>query len=386
MKILQIVKTGEGAKWAFDQALALKERQVNTVTVLPDDGGRIAKLYEESGMETRKADLSLPLRAPWKIFSRIRNFRRIVKQENPDIIHCHFVTNVLMMRIALVGVSTPRIFQVPGPLHLESAFYRNAELLFSGKNDFWIGACKRTCDIYKNSGISEDRVFLGYYGGYGGAACAQYLQQGDTLHKEFNIADDMNTVGMVSYFYKPKKYAAQKRGIKGHEDFIDAIAIIRKKYPNTVGIVIGGPWGNAEDYVDQIKQYAERYCKNGIIFTGFRTDVKDIYCELDVAVHPSHSENLGGAAESLAAGRPTISTNVGGFPDIVINGETGFTVPKENPTELAKAIIKMIEDPQKAEKMGQEGKKLVEDLLDIEKCADIIKEIYERILNCRTGR
>ena len=380
MKILQVVKTSEGARWAYDQAVALKNRGIETITVLPDDGGRVAALYKESEMQTLIADLSLPIKTPWKIFSRIKSFRRAVKEIEPDIIHCHFVTNVLMMRIALRGIKTPRIFQVPGPLHLESTFYRKAEIMMSQKNDFWIGACQKTCDIYKKSGIAEERVFLGYYGGYGGEACEQYAKKGDKLHNEFSIENRQTVVGMVSYFYKPKKYASQKRGIKGHEDFIDAISLVREKHPNTVGVIIGGPWGDADDYVEQIKQYAENNCKDGIIFTGFRTDIKDVYCELDIAVHPSHSETLGGAAESLAAGRPTISTNVGGFPDIVINGETGFTVPKESPQELADAIIRMIENPQEAKAMGENGQKLVRDLLDIENCADKVAEIYNKVL------
>lgn len=386
MKILQIVKTSEGARWAFDQIEALNRRDIEMITVLPNSSGRVAQMYAEQGFKIIEADLSLPLGSPWKIFSRINTFKKIVKEVAPDIIHCHFVTNVLLSRIALRGINIPRIFQVPGPLHLESTFYRKMEIGMSQKNDYWIGSCKKTCEIYRESGIDVERLFLGYYGGYGGKACDVYLQQGDKLHREYGISDGVFMVGMVSYFYKPKKYASQKRGIKGHEDFIDAIALVREKYPNTLGVIIGGPWGNAENYVEQIKQYAENNCKDGIIFTGFRTDIKDIYCELDVAVHPSHSENLGGAAESLAAGRPTVSTNVGGFPDIVVDGETGYTVPKESPKELAHAIIKMLEDPQKAQTMGKNGRDLVRDLLDIENCADKIKDIYIEILNNRTGR
>ncbi len=386
MKILQIVKTSEGAKWAYDQVVALKARGVDVITVLPDGNGAVAKLYEQTGVPTIIYDLSLPIRAPWKIFSRIKAFRKIVKEQKPDIIHSHFVTTTLMMRIALIGISIPRVFQVPGPLHLESAVYRKAEIMLANKNDYWIGTCKKTCSLYRASNIDEDRVFLGYYGGYGGVVCDTYYTHNDKLHKEFCIPEDRLVVGMVSYFYKQKKYAHQKRGIKGHEDFIDAISIVRKKYPNTIGLIIGGPWGKAEDYVEKIKNYAQENCPEGIIFTGFRDDVKEIYCEIDIAVHPSHSENLGGAAESLAAGIPTISTNVGGFPDIVINGKTGLTVPKESPKELADAIIKMLENSQEAKTMANKGRELVRNLLDVESCADTVKEIYNQILNQRIGR
>ncbi len=380
MKVLQIVKTDVGANWAFDQAKALFDKGIEIITVLPSLNGSTAQKYIENGLEVRVADLSLPISKPWKIFSRIKNFRKICDNIKPDIIHCHFVTNILLARIALRKYSIPRLFQVPGPLHLESTFFRKADILLSQKNDYWMGACKYTVDIYKQNGIDDKKIFLGYYGGYGGDKCDEYVKQNNILHKEFNIRDDAVTVGMVSYVYKPKWYANQKRGIKGHEDFIDALEIARKSCPNIVGVVIGGAWGNSQKYFDKIKQYAKEKSKVDIIFTGFRNDVKEIYCELDVVVHPSHSENLGGAAESLAAGRPTISTNVGGFPDIVIDKETGILVPKEQPSALAKAIVDMISDYDNAKIMAEVGQNKVRELLDINRCSCCVKDAYEKIL------
>ncbi len=77
-------------------------------------------------------------------------------------------------------------------------------------------------------------------------------------------------------------------------------------------------------------------------FTGFKTNMKDIYRELDVAVHPSLSENLGGAGESLAAGVPTITTDIGGFPDIIQDGKTGFLVPVKRPDKIAEAVARVL--------------------------------------------
>jgi glycosyltransferase involved in cell wall biosynthesis len=102
---------------------------------------------------------------------------------------------------------------------------------------------------------------------------------------------------------------------------------------------------------------------------------------LDVAVHPSHSENLGGAAESLAAGIPTISTNVGGFPDIVINNQTGYTVNPKSPKELADAIIKTINSHIESRRMAFAGHELVREMLDIKSTSENILEIYNNILS-----
>lgn len=380
MKVLQIVKTDIGAVWAFDQAKALSDRGIDIVTVLPNLNGKTANKYIQNNMPVVEADLSLPIKCPWKFFSRIKKFRNIVKEINPDIIHCHFVTNILMARIALRNCEIPRLFQVPGPLHLESFIFRKIDILSSQKQDFWMGACRHTVDIYKKNSIPENKLFLGYYGGYGGEKCEEYAKENNIIHKDFNIDSNKIIIGMVSYIYKPKWYACQKRGIKGHEDFIDALEIVRKSHPNVVGVIIGEAWGDSQKYFEKIKKYAADNCKANIVFTGYRNDIKEIYCELDIVVHPSHSENLGGAAESLAAARPTISTDVGGFPDIVINDKTGILVPKKQPEALAKAILKMISNYDNAKIMALEGQNKVRELLDINVCADCVSKAYKKIL------
>ncbi|MEH7019912.1 glycosyltransferase family 4 protein [Priestia megaterium] len=380
MKILQIVKTNEGAHWAFTQAKWLFNNGIDIVTVLPSIKGGMAEKYEAEGMQIIQGDFSLPINTPWKIVNRIRNIRNIIDQVKPDIIHCHFVTNILMIRIALKDSNIPRLFQVPGPLHLESSFFRKTELMVSNDKDFWAGACRKTCSIYKENGIADSNVFLAYYGGYGGKSVDEYQDSNYKLHRENNIPTNSFLVGMVSYFYKPKAHLLQTRGLKGHEDFIDAIALAREINPSIKGVIIGGAWGNSANYVKKVKAYAEMKCEDEIIFTGFRSDLKEVYRDLDVVIHPSHSENLGGAAESLAAGVPTISTNVGGFPDIVINEETGYTVNPKSPEEIASAIIKMIDSSEVRRTMAQKGKENVRDLLSIENTGRNVLSIYEKIL------
>lgn len=380
MKVLQIVKTNEGANWAFNQAKWLHDNGVEIITVLPEINGGMAEKYKEHGMKLEKADFSLPVTKPWEIVKKSKSIREIVKKIQPDLIHSHFVTNIMMLRIALKSIEIPRLFQVPGPLHLESILFKRAEIYLSNSNDYWAAACKKTRNIYLDAGIPKERTFLAYYGGYGGDSCDEYEEASNILHDEYNIPSDKILVGMVSYFYKPKTHMFQFRGLKGHEDFIDAISTARKIEPNIKGVIIGDAWGSSSKYVQKVKRYAQKKCGDNIVFTGFRNDMKKIYRELDIAVHPSHSENLGGAAESLAASVPTISTNVGGFPDIVINNQTGYTVEPQNPEELSKAIIKTIKNNQQSTSMANRGQKLIRELLDINNTASTILDIYIKIL------
>mgnify|MGYP001178152187 CR=1 FL=1 len=97
-------------------------------------------------------------------------------------------------------------------------------------------------------------------------------------------------------------------------------------------------------------------------------------------MHPSLSENLGGAAESLLIGVPTIATNIGGFPDIVKPGITGWLVPKENPKILAQTILEVLSDSKKALLLAEEGCKQVTQSLDVKKTSKDVYEFYKLIL------
>ncbi len=377
MKILQIVKTNRGAIWALNQVKQLKELGLEVITVIPKSSGGSAEKYKECGMELIEGDWSLPITKPWKFFSLSKEIRRTVESISPDIIHLHFLTNVFMCRLALSRDKTPRLFQVPGPLYVENKAINFIERCISTKFDYWAGACKKTCSIYKEKGISEYKVFLAYYGV---PNKPKISLSKNILHNEYKISNDAKIVAMVSYFYKPKKFLGQKRGLKGHEDFIDAIKIVMQKYDNIVPVIIGNAWDGSEKYEEKVKKYAYKVLGGKIIFTGYRSDVYDIYPEIDIVVHPSHTENLGGAAESLMLGIPTISSDVGGFPDIVKDGETGYTVPAKSPERLASAVIKMLEDYDNSKQMAKNGQMYVSKLLDIKNTSENINKIYKKII------
>ena len=377
MKILQVVKTNRGAQWAFYQAIHLKQLGVEIVTVLPNANDGLGAKYKELGMEVVSGDWSLPVTKPWVFFSKKKEIKRIVKRVAPDIIHFHFVTNVLMCRLALRKDKTPRLFQIPGPLHLENKITSFAERCTATKSDYWAGACKWTCDEYVRKGIAKDRVFLAYYG-----VPTKNAEVNDdrVLHTEFNIPDSKKIIAMVSYFYKPKKLLGEKQGLKGHEDFIDAMKVVLKKHLDVIPVIIGNAWDGAEKYEQEVKEYAKKQLGDNIVFTGYRNDVYRLYTEIDIIVHPSHSENLGGAAESLMLAVPTVSSDVGGFPDIVIPGETGCLVEAKNSNDLANKIEWAIVHNEELRDMAVKGQIMVSKMLDLHNTAKRVFDVYSTIL------
>jgi glycosyltransferase involved in cell wall biosynthesis len=375
MRVLHLIKTGVGASWACRQIGVLGASGIEVVVALP--GGERAPMaarYREAGATVREADLDFSARTPWRLARALGRCRRLVDDVRPDLIHSHFVSTTLVTRLALGRRHpTPRIFQVPGPLHLEHAAYGRLDVATGGPNDHWIGSCRWTCAEYVRRGVPPERVSLSYYGG--DVASLAGGRRG-ALRRELHLTDDVPLVGMVAWMYGPKWFLGQRRGIKGHEDFIDAFGLVRRRCAGARAVVVGGPWAGARAYERRLRERAG----GTVAFTGARTDIPDVYADLDLAVHPSLSENCGGAAESLAAGCPTIATSVGGLPDLVIPGRTGWLVPPRDPDRLADAIVDGLEDREEGRRRACAGQALVRRLFDVRRTGAEIAGIYGRVL------
>jgi len=382
MRVLQLLKTNVGATWAWRQIRELVKLGVDVDVVLPD-GGPMAEKFASVGAREYKMQTNFPVHAPWQFPKLAAKFRSLVDEIRPDILHSHFVGTTLTMRLALGrNHSIPRIFQVPGPLHLEHPFFRIAEITTAGNADSWIGSCVWTCNRYQKSGVQKERLYLSYYG----TDLDLFRKQPKgLLRKELGLSESIKVVGMVAFMYRPKSHLGQTRGIKGHEDLIDAFALCLRQDADMRCVFVGGAWDGASAYEAKIKAYARQQCGDKAVFLGNRLDVPLLYPDFDVAVHPSHSENVGGACESLLMGVPTISTNVGGFPDLVKNGETGWLIPSRDPGQLSRAIMDALQNEDEARKRAERGRVLARDLFDVEKTALRIMEIYEQILTKRTS-
>ena len=81
------------------------------------------------------------------------------------------------------------------------------------------------------------------------------------------------------------------------------------------------------------------------------------------------------------AGKPVVATNVGGVPEIVVNGETGVLVPAGDAESLAKAVIQIIDKPVLAREMGEKGRQRAEKMFSIEQNISQTEETYTEILS-----
>ncbi len=369
--------------WALAQMRELVKLGVEVHAAMPP-GGAMIPAYEDAGVVIHPLHPDFPTRRPWQARQVLGEMRALVEQVQPDLIHSHYVGTTLTMRLAF-GKShpIPRIYQVAGPLHLENAFSRKMEIRTAGSADYWIGTCNLTCRIYREAGIPEERVFLSFHG----LDVNQYAPRPrGKLRRELGLGEGAKIVGMVAYIYAPKWYLGQRRGVKGHEDLIDAIALCLETQPNLHCVIVGGAWGRAAGYERRLHAYAKKRAGDRVIFLGTRTDVKEIYPDFDVAVHPSLSENQGGSAESLFLGIPTVTTDVGGFPDVIVPGETGWMAPARQPAQLAEAILDVLADPGRARLITANGGRRAREMFDCTLRAPEVAGIYRTVVSRHADR
>jgi glycosyltransferase involved in cell wall biosynthesis len=144
--------------------------------------------------------------------------------------------------------------------------------------------------------------------------------------------------------------------VKGFTYLINAAAKIRSDVPDLfVAIAGSGPLQN------ELEAEASRLGINDCVkFMGFHADVQPFLDSLDVFVLPSVSEALGYALlEAMATEVVSVGSSVGGVPEVIVPGETGFLVPPRNSTRLAESLRLLLRNPELRRTMGVASRKRI---------------------------
>ncbi|WP_419819832.1 glycosyltransferase family 4 protein [Acinetobacter sp.] len=173
---------------------------------------------------------------------------------------------------------------------------------------------------------------------------------------------------------------------KGVFEFIQAIRIVKSKYPNACFTILGAidhqNMGALKQ--EQLNQLIEEKLFE---YPGYVTNIKDWITDTSVFVLPSYREGVPRSTqEAMAIGRPVITTDVPGCRETVVDGVNGFLVPKWNPEALAKKMCYFIENPQQINVMGLESYKIAQENFDVFK---VNKKLFEIMgleeINEKTG-
>ena len=123
--------------------------------------------------------------------------------------------------------------------------------------------------------------------------------------------------------------------------------------------------------------------ENNVMFLGFipHNKLSKIISQMDVVCIPSKREGFGVVAlEAQACGVPVICSNVGGLPETIINGKTGFLVTPKNPYAVVKKLLFLYKNPAIRKKMGREARKFVAEYYNWAENIKIIEKAYKKLI------
>jgi glycosyltransferase involved in cell wall biosynthesis len=300
----------------------------------------------------------------------ILKLARIMREERVEIVHVHTpLSNNWGVPAALLSGVRTVIRTEHGLFRRERTFYVfiNAVLgLFNRR----ILACS---DGAKKTHVAMDPLSRGkYLTIYNGIDVARYQFTGDgkRLREELRLPPGAPVVGIIGSLIP----------LKGHRVFLQMAELLARHRPEVRFLVIGeGP-----ERPQLERMVRERGLTGRVTFTGVRRDIPELLSLMDVFVLSSHSEaHPLTILEAMAAGKPVVATDVGGNAESVVDGETGFIVPPNDPQALLEPVKRLIGDPALAARMGARGRERVTREFSVEKMIRETEAVYESFVPFR---
>ncbi|MEP6893617.1 MAG: glycosyltransferase [Gaiellaceae bacterium] len=163
---------------------------------------------------------------------------------------------------------------------------------------------------------------------------------------------------------------------KRNDLLVDAFAIVRRTRPQAELHIVGdGPDRGALE-----RQMGELGLDGPVRLLGRRDDVPEILSRAACFVLASDYEGAPLAViEAMAAGVPVVATGVGGVPELVADGESGFVVPGGEAPALAAAVEAVLSDPSRARQMGDVGRVIARSRLSHERMIRDLLSLYEEV-------
>lgn len=298
--------------------------------------------HGELGEEARRRGLPVETvpcagRLDWNVTGRIR---KIVSDWRIDVVHSHgykadfyAFAAARPRRVALLATS----HNWPNRL-LHMRAYAIVDRFLLRQFDGVAVVSDVVGDMLRRSGVGPDRLFTVR----NGVDIDFFCDAKPALRRELSLTGE-RLFGFVGRLVPEK----------GGEIFLRAAQLVCAAYPET-RIVFAGDGPARPQWEGLASQLGIR---GKVHFTGFRVDMPSIYGSLDFMVLPSLIEAMPMCLiEAMVCGTPIIATNVGATPRVVTPGITGLLVEPGDVAGLAGAMMRLIEHPELARRLGSDGK------------------------------
>ncbi len=222
---------------------------------------------------------------------------------------------------------------------------------------------------YRRMGVPSDKITVIP----NGIDLTEYadLPPRGSLRKKLGIGEDDKIV----------LYLGRLHEIKGIDVLVKAFASIAGRLENVMLLIVGpddGYLGRTKALVKALKM------EDHVLLLGslYGEDKIGAYADADLYVLPSRYETFPmSVLEAYACGKPVIATRVCGLGNLVIDGKTGLLVEPGDTKQLAKSMLSLLEDENRALEIGQKGKRFVRENFVLGKVVDSLEQAYEAIVD-----
>ncbi|HZL89041.1 MAG TPA: glycosyltransferase family 4 protein [Pirellulaceae bacterium] len=364
---------------ALRLAVGLRDAGHEVVCAVGTDGELLAKL-REAGTESHFIPTRFTDKWRWWSYRTSRNeLLRLLKREQPDIIHSNDLPTHQMASDAARRAGVPRVCHHRWIFEQAAIDWFNK---YGAERHLFVSRALMDdlCGKSQELAASEREVV------YDGLPLPELKIVGRTSQSGHD--------GPGSPSYEAKQqlglptdkplvlFAGQIIERKGVADVLHAWRELMPRWGQRAELVIvGDDLEGKGAYRHKMEQLAAELAVPAR-FVGFQKNVPTWLTAASVVLVPSHAEPLGNATlEAMAYARPVIGGNVGGIPEMIVSDQTGLLVPPKSPRELAAAIDRLLSDPDLAARMGAAARQRCEEMFSLEAHVNAVVRQYEIVLS-----
>ncbi len=340
------------------QMVGLHESGLVKITVLCSPESVLVEYYRERGIEviTHKIASKLSLRS-------MHFIRNQIKTAGYDILHLFHSRAISNGATAALGLPVKVVAyrgQTGSISRLDPFSYLN---MLHPRIDRIVCVAKAVEKDLQDKVWSSDSKLLTIY-------------KGHDLSWYQNAPSDLQKSGVPAGAFT-LSLVANLRPRKGLHVLMQATHYFPPNAPIHILLVGGRPEDPAARKLVATAAYPER-----IHLLGYRDDAPEISAASDVVVLPTTKrEGLSRAIlEGMAYGRAAVVTDTGGNAELVVDGETGYVVPPNNPEALGRAIVRLWENPERCRQFGNAAQARVRTVFNVEQGVNKHLELYRQLV------
>ena len=372
MRVLMVVRPASGGM--KQHVLALSRGLIgrgHEVQIAAPGASEIASAAREAGLTVHEIPLVGPLN-PVQDPLAVRTLSRVIWDGKFDVVHAHgfkagFIGR-LAVRLAGVGV---RPFVMTAHNHVLTRTdtpatarwrYRTVERSLERYVTRYIAVSDSIRrELTEAYALPAEKVAVVRNGIDVGPFLVKHDRE--AARAALGVPADAPVVGLAA------RFSAQK----GLRDLVAAVPELVRRVPG-IRIVIGGS-GPLEGALRG--QAVALGVSDALVWPGHVPDMPEFLAALDVYVSPATTEAFGMALiEAAAADLPTVATRVGGVPEVIIDGETGFLVAPHDPSALASAIVGLLDDRKTACRLADAARERARTEFSPERMVDGTLAVY----------